>query len=78
MTTTPDVRPDDPDRPLAVTPVPVRVVTPEQVAQAVLQLRERRGQAPAEQMCAVLRALDLTVLPASASTAADLAVRSAV
>jgi hypothetical protein len=40
---------------------PARVVTQAQIDQAVLQLRERRGRPPAEQLRAVLRALDLTV-----------------
>jgi hypothetical protein len=44
--------------------VPVRVITAEQLDRAVVQLRERRGRPAAEQMCAVLRALELTVLPA--------------
>jgi hypothetical protein len=43
--------------------VPQRTVTPEQLDQAVCQLRERKGRPAAEQMQAVLRALDLTVLP---------------
>ena len=42
---------------------PLRTVTPAQVDLAVLQLRERRGRPAAEQMLAVLRALDLTVEP---------------
>jgi hypothetical protein len=40
-----------------------RTVSPEQVDCAVVQLRERRGRTAAEQMQAVLRALDLTVAP---------------
>jgi hypothetical protein len=40
-----------------------RVVTRAQVDRAVLQLRERPGKTPAEQVQAVLRALDLTVAP---------------
>jgi hypothetical protein len=40
-----------------------RVVTAAQVDQAVLQLRERPGQTAVEQVQAVLRALDLTVVP---------------
>jgi hypothetical protein len=43
--------------------VPSRTVTAEQLDQAVRQLRERRGRPAAEQMQAVLRALDLTVAP---------------
>jgi hypothetical protein len=43
--------------------VPPRAVTPEQLDQAVVQLRERKGRPAAEQMQAVLRALDITVLP---------------
>jgi hypothetical protein len=39
----------------------VRTVTPAQVNRAVAQLRERPGRSAAEQMQAVLRALDLTV-----------------
>jgi hypothetical protein len=72
---TPDVRQEDPDRtaaeclcaapdvergPAALDP---RTVTPDQVDQAVHQLRERSGRPAAEQMQAVLRALDLTVVP---------------
>ena len=75
MTTTPDVRLEEPDRNAADcvrvslnhvrrsarhTP---RTVTPDQLDQAVRQLRERRGRPAAEQMQAVLRALDLTVAP---------------
>jgi len=79
VTATPDVRVDDPLRtadcrypagaaeagdevgrePFA----PARTVSPEQVDLAVVQLRERRGRTAAEQMQAVLRALDLTVVP---------------
>lgn len=40
-----------------------RVVTSAQVDRAVLQLRERPGQTAVEQVQAVLRALDLTVMP---------------
>ena len=73
MTATPDVRLDDParstdsrypavDSGVSTEPaVPSRVVTPEQVDRAVVQLRERRGRTAAEQMQAVLRALELTV-----------------
>jgi len=43
-----------------------RTITPSQLADAITQLRERRGQSAALQMQAVLRALDLVVLPASA------------
>ncbi|GAA0933593.1 hypothetical protein [Pseudonocardia zijingensis] len=39
-----------------------RTVTPAQLDQAVHQLRERRGRPAAEQMQAILRALDLTVV----------------
>jgi hypothetical protein len=42
--------------------VPPRTVTSAQLDQAVRQLRERRGRPAAEQMQAVLRALDLTVV----------------
>ena len=45
-------------------PVPVRTVTPDQLQRAVVQLRERPGRSAAEQMAAVLRVLDLTVVPA--------------
>ena len=41
--------------------VPQRTVTQEQLDQAVRQLRERRGRPAAEQMQAILRALDITV-----------------
>jgi hypothetical protein len=41
---------------------PPRTVTSAQLDQAVRQLRERRGRPAAEQMQAVLRALDLTVV----------------
>lgn len=51
----PDCRP--------VPAVPPRTVTSAQLDQAVRQLRERRGRPAAEQMQAVLRALDLTVVP---------------
>jgi hypothetical protein len=44
-------------------PVPPRTITVEQLDQAVRQLRERRGRPAAEQMQAILRALDLTVVP---------------
>ncbi|GAA5129688.1 hypothetical protein [Pseudonocardia adelaidensis] len=40
-----------------------RTVTSAQLDHAVRQLRERRGRPAAEQMQAVLRALDLTVVP---------------
>jgi glutaredoxin len=40
-----------------------RVVTAAQVDGAVAQLRERPGRSAAEQIQAVLRALDLTVVP---------------
>ena len=40
-----------------------RSVTRQQVDQAVTQLRERRQLPAAEQMLAILRALDLVVLP---------------
>jgi NAD(P)H-dependent FMN reductase len=40
-----------------------RTVTSSQVTRAAMQLRERRGRSPVEQMQAVLRALDLTVVP---------------
>ncbi len=76
--TTPDVRPASPDRTVAdfggvsldvgrrpAHEVPPRTVTAEQLDQAVRQLRERRGRPPAEQMQAVLRALDLTVVRAN-------------
>ncbi|MHA6624537.1 hypothetical protein ACU61A_03910 [Pseudonocardia sichuanensis] len=76
MTATPDVRLHDPlpgtGCQYAAAPShdevgePVsaaRTVTPEQVDLAVVQLRERRGRTAAEQMQAVLRALDLTVAP---------------
>lgn len=74
MTATPDVRLDDPHRTYATVEVgrdrgrvehaaPLRVVTPEQLDRAVLQLRERRNRTAAEQMQAVLRALELTVAP---------------
>jgi hypothetical protein len=78
LTATPDVRLEESDRPTdhvcrsvelggpaSIVPAvqPVRTVTPEQVDLAVLQLRERRGRPAAEQMQAVLRALDLTVEP---------------
>ncbi len=74
MTTTPDVL-QDPDSAAdrctvlelelraAAPEVPLRTITAEQLDQAVLQLRERRGRPAAEQMQAVLRALDLVVLP---------------
>jgi hypothetical protein len=77
LTTTPDVRLERPDRTAAeclravdlgrspVAPIPLRTVTAEQLDQAVRQLRERPGRPAAEQMQAVLRALDLTVLPRS-------------
>ena len=61
-TPTPDCRCDTvvPGPPPAAS---ARVVTREQVQHAVLQLRERSGQSAAEQVRAVLRALDLTVVP---------------
>lgn len=75
MTTTPDVRLGDPDHaaadcgclPMGVGRRPAphvapRTITSEQLDQAVRQLRERRGRPAAEQMQAVLRALDLTVV----------------
>jgi hypothetical protein len=40
-----------------------RVVTAAQVDRAVAQLRERPGRSAAEQIQAVIRALDLTVVP---------------
>jgi hypothetical protein len=74
--TTPYVRLEAPDRTAAdcrgtsrdvgrrsAPHVPPRTVTSEQLDQAVRQLRERRGRPAAEQMQAVLRALDLTVAP---------------
>jgi hypothetical protein len=42
---------------------PARTVTRQQVDRAVAQLRERRHLPAAEQMRAVLRALDLVVVP---------------
>jgi hypothetical protein len=79
LTTTPDVRLGTPDRTAAdcvgvsldigrrpvhhVPQVPQRTVTVEQLDQAVRQLRERRGRPAVEQMQAILRALDLTVVP---------------
>jgi hypothetical protein len=74
VTATPDVRLDDPPRAYATVEVgcgrgrrasgvPVQMVTPEQLDRAVLQLRERRNRTAAEQMQAVLRALELTVAP---------------
>jgi hypothetical protein len=75
VTTTPEIRLEDPDRSAAdclgvsrdsgrrhARPAP-RTVTPEQLEQAIRQLRERPGRPAAEQMQAVLRALDLTVAP---------------
>jgi hypothetical protein len=76
VTTTPGIRLEDPDRTAAADclcvsrdrgrrharPAP-RTVTSEQLEQAVRQLRERPGRPAAEQMQAVLRALDLTVAP---------------
>jgi hypothetical protein len=72
---TPDVRLGDPARTAAdcrglsldggrrpAHHVPPRTVTAEQLDQAVRQLRERKGRPAAEQMQAVLRALDLTVV----------------
>ena len=78
MTATPDVRWEESDHRTgqvrrsgeqhgpasAITaPASLRTVTPDQVDRAVLQLRERRGRPAAEQMQAVLRALELTVEP---------------
>ncbi len=76
MTTTPHVRLEHPDRAAArcrcvsrdvgrgsVQHVPPRTITSEQLDQAVRQLRERPGRPAAEQMQAVLRALNLTVAP---------------
>ena len=76
MTTTPDVRLANADPTAAdcggvsldvgrrpVPQVPPRTITAAQLDQAVRQLRERRGRPAAEQMQAILRALDLTVLP---------------
>lgn len=76
MTTTPHVRLEHPDRAAArcrcvsrdvgrgsAPHVPVRTITSEQLDQAVRQLRERPGRPAAEQMQAVLRALNLTVAP---------------
>ncbi len=40
-----------------------RTVTSSQVARAAMQLRERRDRSAVEQLQAVLRALDLTVVP---------------
>jgi len=76
VTTTPHVRLDEPDHraehryPAVHTcccrgSAPARTVTREQVDLAVVQLRERRSLAAAEQMLAVLRALDLAVAPAN-------------
>jgi hypothetical protein len=75
LTTTPDVRLGTPDRTAADCRgvsldvgrrpgphVPARTITTEQLDQAVRQLRERRGRPAAEQMQAILRALDLTVV----------------
>ena len=42
-----------------------RVVTAAQVDRAVAQLRERPGRSAVEQIQAVIRALDLTVVPDS-------------
>jgi hypothetical protein len=74
LTTTPDVRLGGPDHAAAdcasfslgigrrpAPHHPPRTVTADQLDQAVRQLRERRGRPAAEQMQAVLRALDLTV-----------------
>jgi hypothetical protein len=44
-------------------PDPGRTVTAGQVADAILQVRERPGRCASEQVQAVLRALDLTVVP---------------
>ena len=43
--------------------LPARVVTASQVDHAVAQLRERPGRSAVEQVQAVLRAFDLTVVP---------------
>jgi hypothetical protein len=74
LTTTPEIRVGNPDRTAAdcrgvsvdggrrpAHHVAPRTVTVEQLDHAVRQLRERRGRPAAEQMQAVLRALDLTV-----------------
>jgi hypothetical protein len=78
LTTTPHVRLEHPDRAAArcrcvsvsrevgrgsAPHVPPRTITSEQLDQAVRQLRERPGRPAAEQMQAVLRALNLTVVP---------------
>jgi hypothetical protein len=68
LTTTPEVRLEGSDSTathcLCAAPDGApRTVTTEQLDQAVYQLRERRGRPAAEQMQAVLRALDLTVAP---------------
>ncbi len=76
MTTTPHVRLEHPDPAAArcrcisrdvgrgsAPHVPPRTITSEQLDQAVRQLRERPGRPAAEQMQAVLRALNLTVAP---------------
>jgi hypothetical protein len=65
-TPTPD-EPCDTIVPGSLPPAPARVVTTEQVQRAVLQLRERSGQSAAEQVRAVLRAFDLTVVPSAQS-----------
>lgn len=65
MVTTPPTRPTEDTLLPAVGSPTGRIVTPAQVDRAVLQLRERRGQTPVEQVKAVLRALDLTVQPAT-------------
>jgi len=44
-------------------PDPSRTVTAGQVANAIMQLRERPGQCASAQVEAVRRALDLTVVP---------------
>jgi hypothetical protein len=77
LTTTHHVRLEHPDRTSArcrcvsvsrdvgrsSAPQVPRTITSEQLDQAVRQLRERPGRPAAEQMQAVLRALDLTVAP---------------
>jgi hypothetical protein len=55
--------PDDRGDIVVPGPPPTRVVTTDQVQRAVLQLRERPGRSAAEQVRAVLRVFDLTVVP---------------
>lgn len=43
--------------------VPLRSITESQAARAILQLRERSGRPASEQLCAVLRALNVVVIP---------------